>query len=86
MQNASQLLLNAKDINVSNYVFDPCMVLLASKAPLLVFCLWPSGAITHSGPSSHSSSPSARPFSQQFPGSDRMNLCGSLSADLLVDS
>lgn len=39
-------------INVSAYVFDPWMVLLASKTPLLVFCLWPSRAITHSVQSS----------------------------------
>lgn len=54
-----------RHMNVSNYVFDPCMVLLASKAPLLVFRLWPSGAITHGGPSSHSSSLSAQLFSQR---------------------
>lgn len=64
MQNARQLFGCQRHINVSNYVFDPCMVLLASKNPLLVFCLWPSGAITHSGPSSHSSSLSAQLFSQ----------------------
>ncbi len=63
--NARQLFECQRHMNVSNYVFDPCMVLLASKAPLLVFCLWPSGAITHRGPSSHSSSLSAQLFSQR---------------------
>lgn len=66
MQNASQLSECWRHINVSNYVFDPCVVLLASKAPLLAFCLWPSGAIIHGGPSSHSSSLSAlHSFSQR---------------------
>lgn len=65
MQNVGQLFECQKHINVSNYVFDPCMVLLASKDLLLVFCLWPSGAITQSRPSSHSSSLSAQLFSQQ---------------------
>lgn len=65
LQNVIQLFECRRHINVFNYVFDPCMVLLASKAPLLVFCLWPSGAITHSAPSSHSSSLSAQLFSQR---------------------
>lgn len=64
-QNARQLFECQRHMNVSNYVVDPCMVLLASKAPLLVFCLWPNGAITHRGPSSHSSSLSAQLFLQR---------------------
>lgn len=71
----------ADTLNVSECVFDPHMVLLASKAPLLVFCLLPSGAVTHCGPSSHSRQTI---LTAQFPGSDRRNLLYWLTANLSI--
>lgn len=80
--NSGHLTECQRHINVSNYIFHPCMVLFASKAPLLVVCLWPSRAITHSGPSSHNLALYAPLFTTWFPGPDHVNLSGSRTADL----
>lgn len=82
IQNTGQLIETQRHINVSNYIFHPCVVSLASKGALLVFCLWPSRAITHGGPSSHSSALSAPLFTAAFPGSDGLNLPRSCLWDL----
>lgn len=81
----SQLFECQRHTNVSNYLFDPCMVSFKDPFACVLFM----------AQQSYNSQLSVLPqlvplcltiLTAQFPGPDRMNLYASLSTDLLVDS